>query len=317
MSELVAKTLAAIAVDEDLTTLIDWVNIETLSGFTVVVANAGGGSANDISDVQIDTSDDGGDTPALDQHGGVPAVPIVSGKASVGTFTETVKFVRVRAKCAGDEDTTATAILVADSCTGRICTLADVKDRLGESNTAHDDTINRIILGLAAIFDNETRRRLIVNAADVTEYYTGRSPMLQTKRYPIVAITSIKEAYDYDFDAATALVADTDYRMLAGGESGILHRCYCSWAEVRDAIQIIYRGGYCSAGQTPGDGEYAMPADLREAAILQATFIFKRRDDIGLSGVGFEGGSINKFSAMDLLPLVKNTLYNNYRRPGT
>jgi len=75
MAELVAKSVAAVAIDENLTTLNDWVNIEQVSGFTVQVENAGGGSANDITDVQIDTSDDGGVTADLDQHAGVPAVP--------------------------------------------------------------------------------------------------------------------------------------------------------------------------------------------------------------------------------------------------
>jgi len=57
-----------------------------------------------------------------------------------------------------------------------------------------------------------------------------------------------------------------------------------------------------------------MPADLREAAIEQATFLWKRKDDIGLSAVGFEGGSVSKFSAVELLPMVRQIL-DNYRRP--
>jgi len=82
-----------------------------------------------------------------------------------------------------------------------------------------------------------------------------------------------------------------------------------------DSIRLIHKGGYCSAGQTPGEGEFAMPADLREAAIEQSSFIFKRKDDLGLSGIGFEGGSISKFSPMDLLPMVKKIL-DSYRRPS-
>jgi hypothetical protein len=315
MPELVAKTSAAVAVDENLTVLLDWVNIESVSGFTLVVDNAGGGSANDITDVQIDTSDDGGITSSLDQHAGVPTVPIASGEASQGTFTETAAFVRVRALCAAGQDTTADAHLLADSVTGRICTLTDVKDRLGISDTEHDAAINRIISGLESIFDGHTKHNLLVNAADVTEYYSGLGTLLQLARFPIVSITSIKIAYDYAFDSADALTADSDYRKIAGGENGILYRINLNWPENQDAIQVIYRGGYCSAGQTPGTGEYALPADLREAAIEQASFFFKRRDDLGLAGVSFEGGSISKFSSMDLLPMVKKIL-DNYRKPS-
>lgn len=315
MGELIAKATAAVAVDENLTTLIDWVNIESVSGFTIVIENAGGGSANDITDVQLDTSDDGGVTSSLDQHDGVPAVPVASGKASQGTFTETAAFLRLRACCAAGEDTTAEAHLLADSVTGRICTLADVKDRLGISDTESDAAINRIISSLEAIFDGRTKRKLLVNAADVTEYYAGLGTLLQLARYPLVSITSVKIAYDYDFDSADALTADSGYRKITGGKNGILYRINLNWPEKHDAIQVIYRGGYCSAAQSPGAGEIALPADLREAAIEQASFIFKRKDDIGLSGIGFEGGSINKFSAIDLLPMVKKVL-DTYRRPS-
>ena len=313
MAELIAKTSTAVAVDEDLTVLLDWLNIDSVSGFTIVVGNAGGGSANDISDVQIDTSVDGGVTVLTDRHAGVPAVPIASARAAVGTFTETAAYVRVRAKCAAGQDTTATAILSADSATGRICTLTDVKGRLGVSDTDYDTMISGIISGLDSVFESYTQRSLLLNAVDVTEYYTGLSSMLQLRRYPVVSITSIKEALTYDFAGETALTEDEDYHLMSGGKKGILYRIFMNWSRTRDSVQVIYKGGYCSAGQAPGAAEFAMPADLREAAIEQATFIFKRKDDIGLASVSFEGGSINKFSPMVLLPMVK-TILDDYRR---
>lgn len=314
MAELITKTSAAVAVSDELTTLLDWTSIELFEGLTVIVANAGGGSGNDITDVQIDTSDDGGVTENLDQHDGVPAVPIASGTAKTGTFTETAGFVRVRAVCAEGEDTTATAFLLADSSSARICTLADVKDRLGLTDTEHDTLFNRIITGLETVFDNYTRRKLIANAADVTEYHGGYGNRLCLKRYPIASITSVKEASDYNFDIADSLVANDGYRVVNNGDNGIIYRIYGLWLAKEDSIQIIYRGGFCAAGQAPGDGETALPADIREAAIEQACFIFKRRDDIGLSSVSFNGGSVNKFSAMKLLPMVENIL-KQYRRP--
>jgi len=312
--ELVKKTSSAVAVTGSLTTLIDWVNIESVSGFTLIVENAGGGSAKDITDVQIDTSVDGGITILTDQHAGVPAVPITDGNAPSATFTETANFIRVRAVCAESEDTTANAYLLADSSSGRIATLDDVKDRLGLSDTDHDSVINQIITGVEGVFNSHCSRKLLLNSAAVTEYYTGQGPYLQVNRYPITAITSIKIGYDYDFDSATALTLNTDYRLINGGAKGIIYRSNnIDWPDTPDCVQLIYTGGYCSAGQTAGDGEFAMPADLREAAIEQACFIFKRRDDIGLSGVGFQGGSISKFSAMNLLPMVEDIL-KDYRK---
>lgn len=196
-----------------------------------------------------------------------------------------------------------------------LCLRQDLKDRLGiaASDTKHDDVIDQIIAGFSGRADSYTQRVLQKAAAAVTEYYTGDCDRLQLKRYPVVAITSIKESWAYDFDNATALAANSDYRLLAGGDKGLLLRLYGSWYTRPDSIQVVYNGGFAEPDAVLGAGETALPGDLREAAILQCSFIFKRRDDIGLSGVSFDGGSMSKFSAVKLLPEVEAVL-KNYRR---
>jgi hypothetical protein len=195
---------------------------------------------------------------------------------------------------------------------GYICTLNDVKGRLGISSTDHDTVITRIIAGIHNIFDSYCRHPLLLTAADVTEYYTGAGLYLQLRRYPIISITSIKEAIDYDFDAADELVEDDDYRIMNGGINGILCRIYACWPFTPDATQLIYRGGFAAADAALGENETALPDDLREAAIEQACLFFKRKDDLGLSSVSFEGGSIQKFNNLDLFPFVRDTL-DRYR----
>lgn len=194
-----------------------------------------------------------------------------------------------------------------------ICTLSDVKSRLGiaSSEDEHDELLHRIILGFEAAFESYVQRRLILNSADQTEHFTGLGPWLRTSRYPVVSITSIKESYAYDFDSADALVADTDYRLKA--DKGLILRIGCDWPPVVDSVEIQYRGGFSPADSVLGEGEFAMPADLREALISQVTMVFKRRNDIGLSGISVEGGSFSKFTSYDLLPLVKDVL-DSYRR---
>jgi hypothetical protein len=209
-----------------------------------------------------------------------------------------------------DEHTIAGAV----AATG-ICTLSDIKDRLGIVVTDYDAAISRIINGVESLFDSYTGRSLIITAADITEYYTGCGPSLQVRRFPIVSLTSIKESISYEFDAGSLLITDQDYRIITGGKFGIIQRLWTGWLDVPDSIEVIYRGGYCSADVVPGEGETALPSDLREAAIEQAIFIWKRKDDLGLSSVSAEGGSINKFSDMDLLPMVKRIL-DRYRLPS-
>lgn len=193
-----------------------------------------------------------------------------------------------------------------------ICLTADVKDRLGLTSSEYDTVIDRIILGIESIFNKETHRKLVLNAADETYDFTGGMSIIVLPRYPIVSVTSIKEAIDYDFAAATALLSGTDYKL--NYDSGRLYRLNEEWLDWPDGCRIIYKGGYKAAGATPSTGETAMPDDLREAAILQSSFVFKRRDDIGLSSVSHDGGSIQSFSSLDLLPQVKNILESYQRR---
>ncbi|MGH2271390.1 hypothetical protein ACQ9LF_06285 [Anaerohalosphaeraceae bacterium U12dextr] len=198
-----------------------------------------------------------------------------------------------------------------------LCTLADIKSRLSLTNpdADRDAMLTTIIRSVTSIFESFCSRKFIVPATPVTEYYTGAGPWLQVLYYPIVTIISVKEALDYDYTMAPALVADTDYRLVNAGRKGCLYRCWGDWpACPPDSIEVVYRGGYTAADQTPGIGETAIPADLKEAAILQTCLLYKRRDDLGLSGGSFPGGSYAKFADIDLLPVVKDILNNGYRR---
>jgi hypothetical protein len=191
-----------------------------------------------------------------------------------------------------------------------LCTLADIKTRLGLSITDNDDIIEQIIDGIDGFFDNYTHRKLLLTDSAITEYY-GLDPGLRRlllRRYPIVSIISIKEASDYDFVDAEALVANADYRLVNSGLNGIILRLDGHWLSGEDTIQVLYRGGYCGANEMAGEGEYDLPQELHDAAIMQACFIFKRKDDIGLDSVSTLGGSISKFAEIELLPLVRQVL---------
>lgn len=195
-----------------------------------------------------------------------------------------------------------------------LCKTADIKARIAiaAADTAYDALIDQIRKGFDAAADKHTGRVLTQPAAAVTEYYTPDNEIFQLVRYPVIAITSIKESYVYDFDSATALTANSDYRLMGGGK-GLLLRLYGPWCDQPDGVQVVYRGGFAEPDAVLGTGETALPEDLREAAIEQCSFLFKRKDDIGLSGVSFEGGNFSKFSAVKLLPSVEAVL-NSYKR---
>lgn len=309
------KAVNNVEVGDQLTTVIDWVSIENLGGFVVMVENLGGGTAGDITDVVIDTSIDGGETVLEDQYDGYPTVPIAAGKAAGTNQNAADVYVRVRAKCATGEDTTAKVYVITELSDGNICLLSDVKDRLEmTAETKHDDRLRRIIAGVEQLFENWCRRKLIMNTSDITEYYTGLGSRLQLKRYPVISITSVKEAWDYDFDNADELVADVDYRLVGGGDKGIIYKMYGTFKALPDSVQVIYRGGYAPAGASLGENEIAMPADLREAAIIQAALVFNRRDDMGVGGLSFDGGGFQKIDSTEICRPAKEILEHYKRR---
>ena len=316
MGSLVAQQTTATAIDEHLTTLIDWVNVRQFSAFRWVVENTGGGTGNDITDVQIDESDNGGTTVTTDQVDGSSRVPIAAAGAAQLNFTSTAKYLRVRAVCGAGNDTTAKGWLLADTVTGLLCTLSDVRTRKGyeTTDTSDDEAIYDIIRGVSAMFDIECNRTLLLPSAAQTLTMNGRDgDTLISPYYPIVSVTSIKETTDYDFDNTDALTENTDYRVIAS--QGILHRLNTVWLRGIDNIQVVVKGGYVPPSETVGTGETALPDEIREAAIQQSLFFLQRRSDIGLISVSAIGSSISKHSKLELLPFVRSILNKHRRYP--
>ena len=291
--------------------VVDWIFIENLTGVNFLLENISSPEGNTITEIVYDFSNDGVTVSST----GTLEIEFENNTLRHESINNAgMKYIRISASCDTDKTTTIEAWLMADSSNARICTLADVKDRLGMTDkTDCDAIINSIITGIETMFVGYCNRELIQPAADVTEYFTGNGDYIQLNRYPIINITSIKQSVDYDFTDADILVANDDYRLINGGKKGIIRAISSYWLRLDDSIQVIYRGGYCPVGQTPAAGEIALPADIREAAIIQATFMFKRKDDPGLSSINFQSGSISKFADMDLLPIVKNVL-DNYKR---
>ncbi|HOT73740.1 MAG TPA: hypothetical protein PLX18_11365 [Anaerohalosphaeraceae bacterium] len=197
-----------------------------------------------------------------------------------------------------------------------LCTLEQIQQRLGVTSLSAEDSavLTGLLASVTAMAEQYCHRGLVLPEEPVTEVYTGGTPYLRLRAFPVADLQEIRIAADGDFDSAEPLGA-SEYRLLQFGRSGIVYRVDLPWpAEPPDSIQVVYRGGFVPAGESPADpAETPMPADLQESAVEQVVFLFKRRDDIGLSGVSFQGGSFSKFEQVDLLPQVKR-IWDLYQR---
>lgn len=305
----VGEATTPVTVTTSEVTLIDWVRSDEFGSMRAIYLNAGGGIGSDIQSITLDESND---ASTVDNTQTIDNGPIPANEGDHATFTPGYKYVRLRADTSVTT-TTAVAWLTGTSWQGGLCTLADVRTRVGveSSETGDDDMIRDIIRGISGQFDSYCNRTLLMSGADVTELYDGGGKRIKVARYPIVSVTSIKQSIDYDFANETAMTEDDDFH--SNDEEGTLYKIGGKFIRGDEVIQVVYKGGYVGPNGTAAAGETELPDDIREAAILQAVFTLQRRNDVGLTSVSSDGFNISKFSAMDLLPVVKKTL-NKYKR---
>ncbi len=166
-----------------------------------------------------------------------------------------------------------------------------------------DTMITNLIEQISTLIEKECKRKL--KAEERTEYFDSGRSIYTLDAYPIIidaentfAITLNEEAVNKDED----YYLDEDLGVVEfWGGTGT------RWPK---AIKVVYTGGY----EEDEDGVLAVPDDLKHACLMQVAFEFKRREDIGLSGVSMPGGSVSTYQPADLLPEVKNTIKDNKRQ---
>jgi len=203
MGYTIADQTTATAVSDSLTTLIDWISVEAYEDFHVVTENTGGGSGDDITDVQLDTSDDAGVTVSTDAYDISPAANITSGTSDHVSFTSTdissAKYVRIRAKCATNEDTTAKCWLTADTLSTTVDTyaltsLAKVKAYMGITDTATDAVLAQLINAVSLAIERYCDRKFKSRSYTMERQDGSGSNIIFVKNYPIVSIERIATA---------------------------------------------------------------------------------------------------------------------------
>jgi len=202
-----------------------------------------------------------------------------------------------------------------------LCTLAQVKTHLtiATLDTDHDAVLNQLIGQVSARLAREAGRIAAgapcLEKTSLIHYYfspSSREHILQLPAYPVVSISEIKEAMYGAHADATALVENESYQV----RSDIGHLIRIGfWLSGINTVKVTYIGGYTAAGETPGDGETALPDDIVEAAVIQTAFWHKRRLEHGVTSAGFQGGQYTGYAKDELLPEVKQIM-RSYRTMG-
>jgi len=202
-----------------------------------------------------------------------------------------------------------------------LATVEQLKTRLGMGDANDDALLAGILAGVSARIAREAGRVwrgqpcLELTAFAAANPLILNVPMRQTEwlwlpAWPVVAVTDVRESPDQDWTDADALDEGDDYNVdyVLGG----LSRGY--WMTGAQTVRVLYSGGYVPAGATPTAGQDALPSDLTEAAIEQATAVYNRRSHIGLTNASGGGGSVG--FAVAGVPLMDGVreIVNTYRR---
>lgn len=180
--------------------------------------------------------------------------------------------------------------------TNGYATLAELKTRLGITDTDDDSVLEAVIEATSRLIDGYCKRRFYTTAADETRYFTATSSG-EVFVDDLLSVTSIATdasgdrtygttwaTTDYDLDPINAALDGRAYTHVRTRYSGA--NTFPSYAQ---AVKIVGKFGYSST----------TPDVVNEACLIQAARLFKRRDaPFGVAGVG-DLGEIRLVSALD------------------
>lgn len=190
-------------------------------------------------------------------------------------------------------------------------TALELRGRLDIDGSTKDEILDSIAEGISRAIDQNMRRRFYVTSSDETRYYTA---MDSEVIYPgdIVSITTLKTddggdgtfentwtTDDYILEPMNAALDNEPYTAIYTATLGD----YKFPVGVRKGVQIVGKFGYP-----------AIPANVKEAALLLAERLYKRKDAIfGVVGSG-ELGEMLYILRND--PEIRDLLYGMTRGGG-
>ncbi len=184
-------------------------------------------------------------------------------------------------------------------------TLLDtVKARLGLApEDVQDDTLLENLIKFASGRFEADCRRKFGRVEGATWEFRADAAAVFPERVPLEAVSAwhLKETEADGWEEQT----EVDY--LIGAKKNVLE-LDLPLGTAKELARVTYTGGYVLPGAVAGAGQTALPAVVEQACVEQVAYWYQRRNQLGLVSISGEGGSIQNFPALDLLPNVKAVL---------
>lgn len=188
----------------------------------------------------------------------------------------------------------------------KLCSVDDVRDRLRLAHRLDDvQWLDGLIQSTSELIQDYLNRKLAQGT--YTEYHDGGLGVIWLKAYPVSSVSSVEISYDGRWTSPTAL-SSSDYVWAA--ETGELEYLVGTFPVGRRRVRVTYTGGYAEDSK----GILQVPKVIRQACVDQVAYFYMHRNNIGLSQVSVEAGTVAGLSEWGLLPGVMRML-RPYRRP--
>ena len=204
-----------------------------------------------------------------------------------------------------------TKVMVQDhilDCRGgtQLCRYEDVQLQLPGVETIDRQFIEGLIDQVSVRCEQYCMRNFIQATVTETFSISEWQNTIRVRRYPISAVSSLREDYIGSFGASSEVdTGDYDWQNVARGQKGLIRSKYRPWTAGVSTVRVVYTGGLArSVG--------ALPQDLRLSVARQVAYLYQRRASLGVTGESIGGGSVTLLSEPDLLPDVRR-VWATYR----
>ena len=188
-----------------------------------------------------------------------------------------------------------------------LTTLQTLKIRLAiaQYDAADDTLLTNFILLVSARFENDCNRKFGY-AQNVVDEFQADERELRVSRYPI------DESQPIAFMRLAK--ASEGWQSLSNPEYVVRRGCVISLVSAlggwQEQIRVTYSGGYLLPDQSPDSNVQApaLPDDLGQSCVEQCAYLYQNKERLGLVSVAAEGGRVQHFAKLDLLPSVASVL---------
>lgn len=188
--------------------------------------------------------------------------------------------------------------------------LADLKAFVGITDAVDDATLTRALAAAEAQIDTYTGRKFSADASPVVRYYTAQDPstvLIDDVQTTTGLVVKTDETGDGVFEKTWTI--DTDFRLgpyNAAADSGPWNYLATvgskRWPTATRAVEVTAKYGFT-----------AVPAPIQQAALIQAAFLWKRKDaPFGIAGSAEYGSELRILASLD--PTARSLLLP-YRIP--